>query len=83
MDMFEYYICNVTDDDIFKRQCAAIEKNITPLKKEKLLEDVDGTLIQIYDYAGNRIEVCSDHVTDEVYVKSEIELKQFFDTTGQ
>lgn len=81
--MFEYYICNMADDDIFRKQCVAIERNIAPLSKEKLLKDVDGTLIQIYDYAGNTIEVCSDHSTDEVYVKSEIELKQFFDTAGQ
>lgn len=80
--MFEYYICNAADDEIFQKQCAAIEKNIAPLSKEKLLEDVDGTLIQIYDYAGAIIKVYSDHFINEVYIKSEIELTQFFDTTG-
>lgn len=81
--MFEYNICDMADDEIFRKQCVAIEKNIIPLKKEKLLEDVDGTLIQIYDYDGNKIKVCSDHFTNEVYVESEIELKQFFVTTSQ
>lgn len=80
--MFEYYICNAADDEIFQKQCAAIEKNIAPLSMEKLLEDVDGTLIQIYDYAGDIIKVYSDHFINEVYIKSEIELTQFFDTTG-
>ena len=81
--MFEYQICNVADDEIFRKQCAAIEKNIVPLSKEKLLEDVDGTLIQTYDYTGARIKVYSDHFINEVYEKSEIELTQFFGTTGQ
>lgn len=80
--MFEYYICNAADNEIFQKQCAAIEKNIAPLSKEKLLEDVDGTLIQIYDYTGDTIKVYSDHFINEVYIKSEIELTQFFDTTG-
>lgn len=79
--MFEYWICNMADDEIFKKQCAAIEKNIVPLQKEKLLEDVDGSLIQRYDYHGQNISVYSDHFINEVYVKSELELKQFFTTS--
>lgn len=79
--MFEYQICNMADDEIFKKQCIAIEKNITPLQKEKLLEDVDGSLIQKYDYQGKSISIYSDHFINEVYVKSEIELTQFFTTS--
>ncbi|MBT9811183.1 hypothetical protein GPL26_16270 [Enterocloster citroniae] len=81
--MYEYYICDTADDEIFRKQCVAIEKNIAPLKKEKLLEDVDGSLIQIYGYMGSKIKVYCDHFIDEVCVKSEIELKHFFGTTGQ
>lgn len=76
--MFEYYICNMADDELFKRQCAAIEKKVAPLKKEPLLEDVDGTLIQRYDSGGREIKVCSDHFEPGVYIESDIELKQFF-----
>lgn len=81
MGMFEYLICNMADDEIFKKQCDAIEKHITPLKKEKLLEDVDGTLIQAYEYVGQKIRVYSDHYIDDVHVQSEVELKQFFPKT--
>lgn len=80
--MYEYYICDTADDEIFRKQCASIEKNIAPLKKEKLLEDVDGSLIQIYDYKGTEIKVCSDHFFDEVCVRSGIELQQFFQAGG-
>lgn len=79
--MFEYWICNIADDEIFKKQCTAIEKNIVPLQKEKILEDVDGSLIQKYTYHEKNIIVYSDHFMNEVYVKSELELKQFFTTS--
>lgn len=76
--MFEYWICNMVDDEIFKKQCVAIEKNIAPLQKERLLEDVDGSLIQRYIYQGKHISVYSDYALNEVYIKSEIDLKPFF-----
>lgn len=79
--MFEYQICNMADDEIFRKQCAAIEKNVTPLQKKKLLIDVDESLIQHYDYHGKDITVYSDHYINEVCVKSEVELKQFFTTS--
>lgn len=77
--MFEYMICNVADDEIFEKQCLAIEKTIYPLKKEKLLDDVDGTLIQRYSHQGKEIKVCSDHFSDEVYIKSEENLEPYFE----
>lgn len=82
--MFEYWICNEADDAIFEKQCNAIEKNVTPLEKGRLLKDVDGSLIQIYAYQGKEILIYSDHFINEVYIKSEVQLEQFFnDTTSQ
>ena len=43
-------------------------------KKEKLLEDVDGTAIQFYHFDSKTIKVCNDFEIDAVYVDSEIEL---------
>lgn len=83
MDMFEYWICNAADDEIFQKQCEAIEKNITSLVKEKRLEDVDGSIIQRYDYFGKEILVYNDHFMNEVYVKSEIDLEPFFRKEGK
>ena len=76
--MQEYNVCTIADEDIFRRQCKAIEKNIKPLKKEELLTDVDGTLIQKYYYGDSVIIVFCDVEADGVYVKSDIELKTFF-----
>lgn len=82
--MFEYWICNEADDEIFEKQCNAIEKKVTPLEKRRLLKDVDGSLIQIYAHQGKEILIYSDHFINEVYIKSEVKLEQFFnDTTSQ
>lgn len=74
-----YTICNCADEDIFHKQCEALEKYVPGIQKDgKLLEDVDGSLIQIYNKDGNKIRVLSDTEVDAVFVKSEIELTQFF-----
>ena len=77
--MFEYSICNMADDNIFKKQCAALEKAIHPLEKEKLLTDVDGSNIQRYSYNDKKIVVYNSYVENEVFIKSDIQLEQFFD----
>lgn len=43
-----YGICDQADKLLFKKQCIALEKNIPNLKKEELLEDVDGSQWQFY-----------------------------------
>lgn len=74
--MHEYTICTVADEEIYKKQCKAIEKRFN-LKPEKILEDVDGSLISVYRYHDKEILVINDEDTGIVQVKSEIELKQF------
>ena len=76
--MFHYSICTVPDEEIFIKQCKALEKNIDGLKKEKLLIDVDDSKIQIYYYNGKEIKVVNDYYVGALYVDSEIELEQFF-----
>ena len=75
---FVYSVCNMPDEDVFFRQCAALEKNIPGLKKEKALEDVDGSLIQPYRLNGKKIVVKNSYYTGDVHVESEIDLKPFF-----
>lgn len=76
--MFEYDICNQADHDIFIKQCAALEKHIPRLTKGDLLTDVDGSEIQAYDLDGATIKVYNDHYVDAVHIKSEVDLKPFF-----
>lgn len=76
--MFEYDICNQADREIFEEQCAALEKHIPRLIKGKLLIDVDGSEIQLYDLDGSPIKVYNDHYVDAVHIKSEVDLAPFF-----
>lgn len=76
--MYEYNICNVYDQEIFKKQCKAIEEHIPNLTKENLLNDVDGSQIQIYFINGSyKIKVINDK-TFGIEVHSDEELTKYF-----
>ena len=76
---YEYEICNDCDEEIFRKQCLALEKHIPGLEKGRFLTDVDGTLIQLYFLDGKKIRVTNDCTIGSVSVESEIELKRFFE----
>ena len=76
--MYEYNICTQADQDIFARQCAALETAVSDLSQVNHLEDVDGSETKVYDCHGKRVEVHNDCYVDAVYVKSEIDLEPYF-----
>jgi len=76
--MFEYTICTEPDEDIFYRQCKALEKRFPEMQKEELLEDVDGTLIQEYIHPKGEITVKNDYYIGIVSVDSEFDLRPYF-----
>ncbi|MEG0449506.1 MAG: hypothetical protein RR595_06585 [Lysinibacillus sp.] len=76
--MFEYTICNQADEEIFEKQCAALEKRVPGIKKSDSSMDVDGSEKRTYLVQGSKIEISNDCYINAVYIKSEIELKQFF-----
>lgn len=78
INLFEYDICNQFDEDIFEKQCLALEKNIPKLIKQDLLTDVDGSKIQSYSVEEDKISVHNDYYLNEVYIKSDIKLEQYF-----
>lgn len=73
--MFSYTVSREASNDKFKRVCEKIEKNIRDIRKEKIIVDVDGTLIQIYYADEKKIKVVNDYEIDAVYVDSEIEIE--------
>ena len=77
--MFEYDICTVYDEDVFNRQCAALETRIPELLKGELLTDVDGTQIQEYTLGNDEVLVLND-VLLGVIVRSGIDLTPRFET---
>ena len=76
--MFEYNICNQGDAELFYKQCKAIEDNISALKKDRLIEDVDGSLTQMYNSHLGKIVVRNDLQVDALYVTSDFDLLPFF-----
>lgn len=78
--MFEYNICNMPDEEIFKKQCAALEKHIPNLKKGNLLHDVDNSKTQIYHKDGKEITIHNSYYVGALYISSEIQLEPFFNS---
>ena len=74
--MFSYNIEKNANKSAFDNTCVLIEESLKNAKKEKLLQDVDGTTIQIYALPDGKIKVFNDYEVDAVYVDSEIDLKE-------
>ena len=74
--MYTYNIMKQADEKIFYNICKRIEAGIENVEKKQLLEDVDGTLVQLYDIGGKEIKVVNDIEVDAVYVDSEIPLNK-------
>lgn len=74
--MFSYNIAKEADNKAFKNACAAIEAKVNGIEKEKLLVDVDGTAIQIYNVPGGKITVFNDYEVDAVYADSDVNLSE-------
>ena len=76
--MFSYNVSKNADQKAFFSTCALIETKIKNITKEDLLEDVDGTQIQIFNTPDGKIKVFNDYEVGAVYVDSEKDLKEIF-----
>lgn len=77
-EMFEYNINKVADNQSFQNACNKIEHHFPDCKKERLLIDVDGSMIQIYKKDDKKITVFNSYYIDAVYIKSEVNLNMLF-----
>jgi len=76
---YEYMICTVVDEDIYYKQCAALEKHIPELQKLDELHDVDNSRLQEYLYYDKTIRVLNDYQLNAVHIESAIPLEPFFE----
>lgn len=53
--MYDYGIYPRPDEKLFYAQCERLEERVRGFTKKPLLEDVDGTLIQIYVYPRGHV----------------------------
>lgn len=72
--MFKYNISKNADSKEFEKVCLNIEKAFTNIEKNDLVEDVDGSEIQVYAVDGKEIRVYNDYEVDAVYIDSEVKL---------
>ncbi len=77
--MYTYLVCSETNEMLFQRQCAALEKHIPGLKKDPLLRDpFDDALIQAYRKDNAELIVYNSYQTGDLYIDSEFDLKPYF-----
>lgn len=73
-EVYDYTIYPEANNVKFQQICQDVEKIFNTFNKEKLLIDVDGSLIQTYWVKGKKVNVFNDYEVDAVYIKSDIEL---------
>ena len=75
---YSYTICNQPDQSLFERQCKALEKHIAGLRKDHLLEDVDGSLDQYYFHEKGTLVVSNDYYVGALYIDSDFDIRPYF-----
>ena len=76
--MYSYTLAMEIDNQIFMGVCHKIENAFPSAKKEELLIDVDGSMIQDYYIGRRKIRVQNDCDVYAVYVDSDLDLKGLF-----
>lgn len=76
--MYDYNICTVANEEIFAKQCVALEKYIPDIRKGDLLIDVDNSKVQEYFLGSKRLTVHNSNYIGAVYIKSEFDITPFF-----
>ena len=76
---FHYNICTEADEELFYKQCTALENHIPDLSKERLLQDVDGSLIQIYYHEKGELVVYNDYLVGALYIESDFDIEPYFE----
>ena len=76
--MYSYTLAMEIDNQVFLAACKKIEKSFPSARKEKILIDVDGSLLQDYYINGKRIRVQNDCDVYAVYVDSEVDSNAIF-----
>lgn len=67
------------NQDKFIKVCAEVESKVPNLMKDRLLQDVDGSNIQSYNYNGKAITIFDDYEVDAIYLESEIDLTEYLE----
>jgi len=72
---YEYIVNNVSNEELYHKQCEAIEKHFPGINKLNEVMDVDSSRLQKYLYNGKVICVINDYYLNDVHVESEIPIE--------
>lgn len=75
---YSYTICKFFAPEWFNKQCAALEKHIPKLRKDRLLEDVDSSAWQFYSSPQGELVVKNDYQVDALYIESDFDIEPYF-----
>ena len=74
---YEHMICDQPDEEIFRRQCVALERNIPGLVKGEFIQTFDLDR-QEYTLNGANVVVENDLYLDGVFIRSDANLLPYF-----
>lgn len=75
---YSYSLCPEISNEVFIAVCQKIEQRWPELRKERLLIDVDGTMLQIYYQGQKEAVVYNDVEVGAVYIESDIDMDNLF-----
>lgn len=75
---YSYTLCPEISNEVFIDTYQKIEQRWPEFRKERLLIDVDGTVLQIYYQGQNEVVVYNDVEVGAVYIESDIDLDDLF-----
>jgi len=72
---YDITLSKVNDSKIFKEACRQFEDRYPSWKKQKLLIDVDGSTIQVYQNKDQEVVIYDDYDVGAVFARSDIDLQ--------
>lgn len=73
---YTYNIAPEADNKAFQDVCSLLMSKLENAKAEKMLVDVDGSLIQVYKTPNGEIVVINDYEVDALYIDSDVNLNK-------
>lgn len=74
--MFTYDICNVTDRELFDKSLKKLKGIKEFSLEDKVLEDVDGSLLAIFYYHDSKVILKNDEQIGALYIESEKDIEK-------
>lgn len=75
--VIDYNIFPQNSNDVFNDVCKLLSQKLTGFKKQEMLVDVDGSMVQTFKKGNAEVDVYDDYAIGAIYVKSNINLSSY------